>query len=334
MESVLTNGVKLCVNGAARARLEGGWRVRGTTNVDKKSVLTLVTAYYRFPSKHNYDEYIKWMGNLLLRVTTPIHLFTDCHTLSVDIFTQLLRKRQLVFPSRMVVDRMDYDKTKLAKTYGMALKSQETFDLETARGHSVHLYLVWLLKAEALKVSSERNYFRSDWFFWCDIGALRDSSHPFRTWPNPHRLKNLARNRIIMSLPFPFPGAEKRNPRTWLRRGFVAGEKSVIYEDHIAGTYVLAPRQLTVSFYHTLNQTYRLLLSNNHLIVKDQTAYNAMYILHPNLFTLVPSPQRRKLSFWKRWFMDPPGRNEWTYFPYWLNDECPEPKSANQVERQ
>ena len=52
-------------------------------------------------------------------------------------------------------------------------KHQEKIDGETPIGHNKYLYAVWHQKPDFVKTAADRNYFRSQYFVWVDIGSLR-----------------------------------------------------------------------------------------------------------------------------------------------------------------
>ena len=49
---------------------------------------------------------------------------------------------------------------------------QEKMDPENAYQHRL-LYIIWNEKANFLLNAANENYFNSEYFLWCDIGAVR-----------------------------------------------------------------------------------------------------------------------------------------------------------------
>lgn len=75
----------------------------------------------------------------------------------------------------------------LEETYA---KQHDALDPEKAR-HNPALYATWNAKAWLLQHAAE-NYAsnRTEWFFWSDAGALRET-HTFANWPDAERVKDV-----------------------------------------------------------------------------------------------------------------------------------------------
>ncbi|XP_023345177.1 uncharacterized protein LOC111714327 [Eurytemora carolleeae] len=73
--------------------------------------------------------------------------------------------------------------------------AQEALDPEQQIGHSRRLYWIWNEKSRFLQTVSELNPFRSVYFAWLDIGALRHSS-----WNGELMMKRLPKEAGILLL--------------------------------------------------------------------------------------------------------------------------------------
>ena len=51
----------------------------------------------------------------------------------------------------------------------------EKMDPELGVGHNRELYTIWNEKTNFMMTAANRNYFRSEYFLWLDIGAVRHS---------------------------------------------------------------------------------------------------------------------------------------------------------------
>ena len=172
------------------------------------------------------------------------------------------------------------------------LCQQESQDPETKNGHQFLLYMVWLMKTEALMDAIRLNPFQSQWFMWCDIGAFRYDKMTYRNWPSPERLELLPKDRVMMSLVRRFSNDINDTGFRDLQlsiRNFHVPE--TVFSDHLAGGYYAVNTQYGAHrvFYEALWSTYRYLVNQSVLVVKDQTVFNAMFLRNPTLFSLVPS---------------------------------------------
>lgn len=295
---------------ALRETLNGAMRPDSCSKPhDPPCPVTLVTGFYVMKSKHSISQYLHWMGIFLLHVDTPTVVYTDCDTLrrpgTLVTFASILKHRMLLMPNRTYSEVLDLNGTGLAREFGPVMWKQNSLDPERTHGHTYWLYLVWLVKVEALRDAVETNIFCSEWFLWTDIGSFRHEAHQFRSWPSLERLSKTPKDRIAMSLVVKFP-----KTKDGLNDPAHKVYKDVVTDDHIAGTFILANSKGGVleKFYLALQQEYRTLIAHNYMIVKDQTVYNSLYLRRPELFFLVTSPA------------SPDPDNCWRYFQVWLKD--------------
>eukprot|EP00117_Sycon_ciliatum_P017689 scpid68408/ scgid16590/ len=276
-----------------------------------KHAVTLVTGYYRMRSKHSVDSYMEWVKLFLLRLHTPTVVYTNCQTVrGAPQIGEILRERQRLIPQRTHVRFLDLEHTDFARQFGPVFHTQESKDPELGVGHNYWLYLVWLLKMESLMDAVRADVFCSRWFVWSDIGALRSANHKYKNWPAVSRLDTVPQDRVLMGVISGFASGDQSkwadaptDSSQWLR----SGRHNLIDADHIIGTFIAFSMESNIhyEFYARLRETYKRLAAANHLIVKDQTVYNALFLLHRDLFALVPS---RGAS----------GDDQWRYVQHWL----------------
>ena len=256
--------------------------------------ITLVTAYYAIRSKRPASTYLKWMGNILHKIKTPIAFFTNCDSVKKQpSFVDQLHRREKLFPGLLYADIVELDETPLSQNFGPIMKRQEGRDRERGVGHNYLLYLVWLMKTEALMKTIRENRFCSEWFLWVDVGAFRNKNHPLVNWPSIERLKMLPKNRTLLELVYGFPNlgsVREIDPSTNLD-DWLNSKRSLIYHDHIAGGFIgfnIRHNAHNV-FYRTLTDTYKLLADRNFMIVKDQAVFHTLVLMHPKLVSFIQS---------------------------------------------
>eukprot|EP00117_Sycon_ciliatum_P046831 scpid75573/ scgid2462/ len=278
--------------------------------------ITLVTGYFRIQSKHSVEEYLDWIELFLLWIRTPTVVYTNNRTvLDTPKFSSILLHREEWVPGRTRLRFLDLERTGLAREFGAILRQQETMDSERGKGHNYNLYLAWLVKLEALMDAARLNFFSSQWFMWSDMGALR-YTHRYCDWPSLEQLNRVPHDRILMGLLKAFDRHFDNQPSRWAdatrtcdsSQWLVPGRSELIDSDHIIGTFIAFNTKKNVhkQFYKALRDTYRRLIAVPHSIVKDQTVYNAMFLLHRHLFALVPSAGGS-------------GSEMWRYLQHWLS---------------
>lgn len=127
--------------------------------------VTLVSSYYRIPSKHSHAKYDAWIENFMIVTTTvPSVIYGDDDSLSI------LQAKYPASPTRyyerrpfhaFATSRWDWEKEVAA-------------DPETAIGHNARLYQIWAEKIFMVADTIRTNPFNTDKFVWCDIGCFRN----------------------------------------------------------------------------------------------------------------------------------------------------------------
>jgi len=138
---------------------------------------TLVSSYYRIPSKHSHVKYEEWIANFMtVTEKTPVVIFGDADSLTFlrskypESPTRRYRNRSL---SEFETRRWDWVK-EVAK------------DGEVAVGHNAQLYQIWAEKIFMVADVIATNPFASDKFVWCDIGCFRNAAWLPRFHGFPH----------------------------------------------------------------------------------------------------------------------------------------------------
>jgi hypothetical protein len=126
---------------------------------------TVVTAFYPIKSKFTKEKYFEW-SSTFLRLESPIVLFTDESL--VDIF------RAQRGPRPIHIITMPFEELDTWKLYKDKWIQNHTIDPENSY-HTPELYAIWAQKAFFVKQALELNPFKTEFFFWCDIGAFRNS---------------------------------------------------------------------------------------------------------------------------------------------------------------
>ncbi len=235
--------------------------------------VTIVSAYYEFPSKHSVDEYIRWTSNF---ASLACHRVLFCST-HCDRFRSFSGSRLVIVP-------WELEQTDMAMLEPM-WKGQVELDPEKRIHRSHWLYTVWAQKAWFVKRAQELNPFNSTLFMWMDAGAFRDTVRlPFLvSWPRVDKAAELAQGDRIVALTMqPFP----LNPPS-----FLVG-------DYIGGTSFLATEKGWDRFRDLYLRILALALYERKFVGKDQTILNNMYLAKPHWFNLIDARQ----STYDPWF--------------------------------
>ncbi len=233
----------------------------------QKAPVTVVSAYYEFPSKHTAEEYREWTNNFLQ---------LGCHRI---LFCETHCERFRAFASdTLVVVEWPLALTDMAALQRMWL-AQLDMDPELHLHQSHWLYIVWAQKAWFVKRAQELNPFNSTLFMWMDAGAFRDAARlpMLQHWPRADKAHALAAgDRIVALTVQPFP---------------LQHTSGMVAADFIAGTSFLATEKGWDRFRLAYMQALTMAVFNCHFAGKDQTLFNNMFLMHPEYFHLIDSSQ-------------------------------------------
>jgi len=127
---------------------------------------TIVTAYYRFPSKHSSAEYLTWMRNML-SLQDAMVIFTN-----KEMEETIYQMRQHAL-NRTLIIIMELNEAEVVHEYGMDFwLDQHSIDPEKHTQPDSRLYIMWNEKPAFVHRAMSINPFKSSYFLWIDIGSL------------------------------------------------------------------------------------------------------------------------------------------------------------------
>jgi hypothetical protein len=140
----------------------------------QKSKNTMVIAYFRVESKYKPEKYETWMTN--------IFSLQDC----MVVFTQpdmveTVRRLRAHAADRTVIvvqpSPTDLPVSRLYRdTHTHFWEDQLLMDKEAKRHRSFALFWIWLSKSWWVTQAVQRNFFRSDFYMYSDIGCFRSAA--------------------------------------------------------------------------------------------------------------------------------------------------------------
>lgn len=243
---------------------------------------TIVTCYYRFPSKHSYEEYDAWMHNFLTHVHSNIVIFCD-----EDWVEHLAHLRQ-GFEDKTRIIVYKWNEMRCA-TKDMLTYWHKDWERDTERAyHNPLLYTLWNEKTEMVRQTIDMNPFKSEFFCWCDIGCFRDSGDMHRYvngWPSPSFLASACKDKIYLLNIEPFVGDDLQIQSNGLTRTFEG-------KNRIGGTIFFGHRVAWNTWHTKYYDTLRRYTECDYFAGKDQNIMATMVALYPSLVHLV-TPSRR-----------------------------------------
>ena len=140
-----------------------------------KSPNTMVTGYFRVPSKYKPGKYDEWMKNML-SLQDAMVIFTQ-----KDMMDQVKELRSHA-TNRTVIIPLEIHQLPYAGLYSKEFwQDQLDRDPEKKRHRSYELFWIWLSKSWLTTQAIRMNWFDSDLYVWSDIGCFRGQSYNFKT---------------------------------------------------------------------------------------------------------------------------------------------------------
>ena len=157
----------------------------------KSSNITIVTAYYNIKSKFPSSTYLSWMENFL-KIPCNLVVFTD--EKSYDIIKNFRSSFGLEHKTLVILKKIeDFFNYQYLDYYSYC----HSIDVEKGY-HTPELYMIWNEKSYFVKEVLEKNPFHSEWFFWTDIGCVRDVKmfDFICNYPNDDKVNNLNKEKM------------------------------------------------------------------------------------------------------------------------------------------
>lgn len=235
---------------------------------------TVVTGYFRIPSKHGSGDYDKWMSNML-SLQDAMVIFT--HAELVDQIKEF-RKHAL---QRTVVIPIALDDLPIGTLYPVSFwEDQLERDPEKKIHRSYQVFWIWLSKSWCVNQAIRLNPFQSDLFVWSDIGCFRNKKFNHKTMVlqrenvPPHEIIQMAHHDIKP------PEEELYNDKYKRPSHFYhSGSQMAGYED------------AWIKFHSLFLEIIDRFLEKNMIIVEDQAVLQSTCLSYPKMCAYVPYDQ-------------------------------------------
>jgi hypothetical protein len=236
--------------------------------------VTLVTSYFDIPSKHSHQDYLHWMPNVLSLNACMVIMASSS---SAALFAGRQKTRLVTVELAEAAARINH-----TQAFWEAQWLQDP-EASIHRGHQ--LYWVWALKALWLGDAAQDNVFSSEYFYWIDIGCLRDRQYWGRTLLSPP--VQARRMGILFAEVEPFLSADLQAPVPEAQA-----------KNHLSGACWGGHSSSVLLFKEAYYAVFARMAEAGHFVGKDQTLMNRACIENPGLcHTVRPNP-----SVYNEWF--------------------------------
>ena len=240
--------------------------------------ITLVTAYYRFRSKHRIYIYNQWMNNLL-QINKPIIFF-----LEKTSFKKIFYKRPKKYLNKTIWVFANINEFYTYKNFYEEYKKSYEIDVERFR-HNVRLYMIWSEKSNFLRTAAIKNYFNSKCFYWVDAGNFRNKSdlNKYINWPSTN--KCFEDGRVVIN--------ERLNKSDYIKDGLKRFDPIIhrVFQRsyNVDGSCFGGKREFVIKFCNLFYEMVRIYIQKNIFIGKDQNIMAFIAYFYPNITNLIYS---------------------------------------------
>lgn len=241
---------------------------------------TIVTGYFRVPSKHSTGKYDQWMQNMLsLQDAMVIFVQPD--------LVDRIRTLRSHATNRTVIVPLALDDLPIGTLYPVRFwEDQLERDPERLRHRSYQVFWIWLSKSWCVTQAIRMNVFQSDLFVWSDIGCFRGKGYNSETvvvhpgMVPPHEILQMAHRR-----PDP-PTEELFNDKYQHKPNF-----------YHSGSQLAGHKDTWLTFHGLFLETVDRFLERNMIVVEDQLVLQSTCMSHPNICAYVPPDQVRDNNY-------------------------------------
>lgn len=239
-----------------------------------KSPNTVVTGYFRVPSKYHPGKYDGWMTNML-SLQDAMVIFTQA-----EVVDQIKEMRSHAM-NRTVIIPLELEQLPWGKLYSKEFwQDQLDRDPEKRIHRSYQLFWIWLSKSWLTTQAIRMNFFDSDLFVWSDIGCFRDNKYKFQTMIQ-HREMVPPTEMIQMAHHPPKPPAEELFNDKY-------NHKPNFYH---SGSQFAGYKDTWIKFHEYFLDTIDRFLAKKMIIVEDQAVLQSTCLSHPEICAYVPFSQ-------------------------------------------
>ena len=238
---------------------------------------TIVTAYFKSPSKYNTASYDEWMSNFLTTVDNEMVIF--CDRGSFEFITNL--RANFANKTRVV-------SIELEQLYCSQPQFMEYWKKDIARDcerniHNINLYIIWNEKAMFVGKVMKANPFKTEFFMWCDIGCFRykEEVNLFKKeFPSKKFLKSAKKDKMYFLNICPF----EKEDFAILPNGLTGEFK---YLNRIGGTMFIGHKDIFEKYIELYYNCMIAYMNQDYFAGKDQSIMATMCVLYPEIFHLV-----------------------------------------------
>lgn len=230
--------------------------------------VTFSSCFYIIKSKFDPSIYIEWMNNLISIVNNfNLVIYTDDNSRNYIDTKGNPRITVIVRPINQFYNYKYKDYWVANHAKNALLNDKSCWELN----------MLWSEKIWFVKETVEREFYKTEFYGWCDIGYFRNRPNDVHTstlmnWPNPDNISKLNKNKICYACITNDNGYMNYLYKTVNNKNEVALPVQPIppHQNSIAGGFFICHTDKIAWWAETYNNKLELYFKNNYLVKDDQ----------------------------------------------------------------
>ena len=255
-----------------------------TSPINNKSI-TIVTSYFTMKSKFPQCEYKKWINNFL-KLNENMVIFTD-----LENYAFIHQQRNASNTYIIVTSIEDFH----VHQYLSYWQYCRLIDKEK-QILSKELYMIWNEKPYFVQRAMTSNPFNSEYFFWMDIGCIRDSNMLMHI--QKFSYENIPHDRLILSRVSNITLNPKLNNKGISLDLQNCEGKSCDVINYIQGGYFGGHVDALLLWVELFTQELELFIKTNTFGGKDQYIFNNISLKYPEYIICLPPKEYPLFNTW------------------------------------
>lgn len=249
---------------------------------------TVISCYYKFPSKHSYEKYDSWIKNFFSYFKGNLVLFTSPDL--VYYFTSIQSEANIYIISKTL------EELPIVQKYAHIWDKQYQLDMKNASpnirsNRTKECFMIWNSKLAFLKEVIDTNPFQSDKFVWNDIGNVRSiEMKPFiEYFPLTHCISD-------DKIDFVYIGNQLSNMPIHTTTYFQN-------KCQLSGSIFGSSSQTILKMHDLYYEMFDMYLQHDNFIGCDQQIWSSLYCKYSYMFRIIDSNIYKSPHTVNKWFL-------------------------------
>lgn len=252
--------------------------------MDKINEATIVTAYYQTKTKkHTIEHYFNYMKNLF-----SLNSYMVIYIENQENYKKIKELRK-GYEEKTIIIILPFEEL---NCYQYMSYWEKDYERDHEKNyHDIGLYVVWNEKVTFMKKTKDSNPFNTEYFFWVDIGSIRDENYLYNinNFPSKKMLSTCDKSKVYLLNLFPYNEEEKNTVKD--------ASEVFRYKDNTGATVMLCHKDIMDTWYKTYYNMLNRFMELDLFAGKEQSILNCICLVNSDLIKLI-RPINTPFDYW------------------------------------